>query len=545
MKKPDEIPTTNESEIEALINRIESNQLSEGDKQLVARLLRLVLKLLRMVEGKNASISQLKKLLFGPRTKKRTAEKATSNDKEPSNDGGQGDEIEHKSTPTNMSAPLENNCDSERKPGHGRIAACEFTGAQQIYCQHETLKPGDKCPNEFCQGHLSDTNAPQIFIKREARPIIDALKFVRQVLRCHRCGERFAAQLPEGVTADKHDVSADVMIAIMHYRAAMPFHRLEQIQLMTGVPLPASTQFERAEVVANCGHPIYLELIRQAAASDLLHTDDTSVRILSLIKENQQLSEADRHGMHTTGIAARTADFDIALFFSGRKYSGENLSALLNHRPDNLTEPILMADAEHKNWVTDYQAIVAKCLVHGRRQFVDCQASFPAECKTVLDALADVYKIDAQTKDMTPPERLAFHQAHSKPIMDKLLAWMTAQIAEHQTEANSALGQAFKYMKKHWPQLTAFLSVAGCPLDNNFVERMLRKAVILRKNALFFRNEHGAAVGDVLQSIIETAVLNNVNPFDYLVTLVNNKQQVRRHPQLWLPWNYQKAAQAA
>ena len=70
MKKQDEVPTTNPSEVEALIKRIEGSQLPESDKQLVGRLLRLVLMLLRMVESKNASISRLRKMLFGPRTDK-------------------------------------------------------------------------------------------------------------------------------------------------------------------------------------------------------------------------------------------------------------------------------------------------------------------------------------------------------------------------------------------------------------------------------------------------------------------------------------------
>jgi hypothetical protein len=311
------------------------------------------------------------------------------------------------------------------------------------------------------------------------------------------------------------------------------------MQFYLGCPLPASTQFERAEVVANSAHPAFLVLKRLAAKSDLLHTDDTSVRILTLIKENKEDPDLDRKGIYTTGIGARTAEFDIVLYCSGRQYSSENLDQLMIERPDDLTEPILMADAESKNWSKNFRAIIAKCLAHARRKFVDCEPAFRTECGEVLKKLADVYKIDAQTKDMTPQQRLAYHQQHSKAIMEELKLYIDNLITVEKKEPNSALGKAIKYMNSHWSHLTQFLHTAGCPLDNNFIERCLRKAVILRKNSLFYKTTHGAAIGDVLTSIIGTCNLNNINPFDYLITLMKNKKDVRKHPEVWLPWNYQ------
>jgi hypothetical protein len=123
--------------------------------------------------------------------------------------------------------------------------------------------------------------------------------------------------------------------------------------------------------------------------------------------------------------------------------------------------------------------------------------------------------------------------------MNSLKDWLDEQLKEHKVQPNSSLGKAIKYMKRHWFYLTQFLRVEGCPLDNNMVERVLRKAVILRKNSLFFKTENGANTGSVLLSVIETCYLNHINLFDYLMTIMNNKKQVRINPQLWLPWNYQ------
>jgi transposase len=87
-------------------------------------------------------------------------------------------------------------------------------------------------------------------------------------------------------------------------------------------------------------------------------------------------------------------------------------------------------------------------------------------------------------------------------------------------------------------QLTLFLRQAGAPLDNNLVERALKLTILHRKNALFYKTENGALVGDILMSLIHTCRLNRVNPFDYLTELQKNIDRIRVAPALWLPWNY-------
>jgi transposase len=75
-------------------------------------------------------------------------------------------------------------------------------------------------------------------------------------------------------------------------------------------------------------------------------------------------------------------------------------------------------------------------------------------------------------------------------------------------------------------------------LDNNEAERTLKQFILMRKNSLFFKNEHGAAVGDILASLIQTCRLNGVNAWAYLATIIRNKSDARRNPHLYLPWNY-------
>ena len=129
--------------------------------------------------------------------------------------------------------------------------------------------------------------------------------------------------------------------------------------------------------------------------------------------------------------------------------------------------------------------------------------------------------------------------------MQKLKRWLDDQINEKKAEPNSGLGQAITYMQNHWPELTLFLRVAGAPLDNNLCEQILKRAILHRKNALFYKTERGAFVGDVFMSLIHTCSLAKINPFDYLTALQEHHTLVRKNPQDWMPWNYTKALPAS
>ena len=116
------------------------------------------------------------------------------------------------------------------------------------------------------------------------------------------------------------------------------------------------------------------------------------------------------------------------------------------------------------------------------------------------------------------------------------------QFAEHRTEPNSGLGKAISYLQRHWTKLTLFLRQPGAPLDNNIVERALKKAILHRKNALSYKTMNGARVGDLFMSLIHTCELNQVNPFDYLTELLRHPVELKVSPAEWMPWNYLGAA---
>jgi hypothetical protein len=357
--------------------------------------------------------------------------------------------------------------------------------------------------------------------------------------RCNLCGDVFTAPEPEGIGAEKYDETTAAMIALLKYGSGMPFYRLEKLEHLLGIPLPASTQWEIVEEAAEVIQTARDELIRQAAQGEVLHNDDTSMRVLRLAREPSD----DRTGVFTSGVVSTKQGQKIALYFTGRQHAGENLRDVLEHRAAELGRPIQRCDALSRNTpkLSDgAEILLANCLAHGRRQFVEVAANFPQPCRYVLETLGDVYKYDAEARQakLSPAGRLAFHQQHSGPVMEQLHRWLEAQFALHQVEPNSGLGKAITYLLRHWKALTAFLREAGAPLDNNVCERALKRAILHRKNALFYRTLHGSQVGDLFMSLIHTCELAGANPFDYLAELQKHPTELVANPSAWMPWNY-------
>jgi transposase len=317
--------------------------------------------------------------------------------------------------------------------------------------------------------------------------------------------------------------------------------------------------------LAEQAEPAFEELIRQAAQGDVVYNDDTTAKILEWMgkraKEPPQAENstkggkkkaAERKGMFTSGIvstrpAAGCPGRRIALFFSGHQHAGENLKDVLSRRAAELGAPIQMCDALSRNMSEELKTIVANCLAHGRRQFVDVAERFPQECRHVLEAIGVIYKNDALARErgLSPGARLEFHQAASGPTMTELKAWLARQLEDRLVEPNSALGEAISYMLRHWEKLTLFLRVPGAPLDNNICERVLKKAILHRKNALFYKTPRGAHVGDLFMSLIHTAELCGADAFQYLTELARHAKDVAANPQDWMPWNYRQTLDAA
>jgi transposase len=528
--------------LEGLLRKIQP-LLSTEEFQLLDRVISTVVLLLECIQKQKMSMRRLFRMIFGPKTEssRDLLSKDKNKDKEKEKD---------QATPNDQSSGSAGaNPPSGKRKGHGRNGAEDYPGAQRVVVAHQSLKAGDLCPG--CQGaRLYDTSDPATFIRVVAQPIFAGTLYELMRLRCSRCAKVFTARAPAEAGLTKYSPEVPSMLGILRYGNGMPLTRIESLQLAFKVPLPAGTQWDLLWEAAQLLMPLFLYLKERAAQAWLFYHDDTHIKVLSLLKENATLTAEDskeRTGIFTTGILAEVDGRRIALFFTGRKHAGENLDTVLEQRQQGLPAPIQMSDGLSSNKLKTAQTREANCCTHSRRKYVEVLEAFPEQCRFVLECLKTVYKNDAQAKELqlSPEERLKYHQTHSQPPMDALETWAREQIEQKKVEPNSDLGKAIKYMRKRWDKLTLFLREAGAPLDNNACERILKRVVRHRRNSLFYKTERGALVGDLFMSLIETCRFCEANPLHYLTALQKHARLVQEHLDQWLPWNYEAALAAA
>ena len=546
-----------EQELSELMTKLEQNTLGEKERKTLLNVLSAMLWLVHALAESKLSIKRLKQIIFGSKTEK--SSKILKGQDLPENEAvkveasvGTGDAL---------SSENQNKKAAGNTKGHGRNGKDKYDCPHSIHFAHKELKPGDKCA--LClRGKLYPQKETGSFLLISGSPPMVPMHYSWDLLRCNACGEVFKPEMPAEVLsqienrpkngAPVFDNKAKAIMALLRYGGGFPSYRLQTLQNYVKVPLPTSTQWDKLEEVANAGFYPYKEILKLAANGDIIHNDDTTMRVLSQMKEIEAEKERNikagkkdgRTGIFTTGIVSRTKtkdnERDIVLFFTGRQHAGENLNDILKHRDLTKDPPILMCDALSRNEPKDFKTETCYCNVHARRGFADVVDVFD-EAVFVIKQYKELYKNEAfcQQEKMNDGDRLAYHQQHSAPIMAAIIKWCNDKIENKEVEPNSSLGGAIKYTQNHWDKLTCFLRVPGAPLDNNIAERKLKRVILHRKNSLFYKTEMGAKVGDIMMSLIQTCVKSDLNPLDYLIAIQDHAKEVFKNPKEWLPWNYQ------
>ena len=301
-KKEPVVISVNEKEFEQLKKDLENNTLGEKEKKIMLAILETHHWLSQLYRAKRLSLERVKRL-FGFKSEKEKKKK----DNDDKGDGGP------------PGAPREK---KKEKNGHGRKGKDNFPGAKKQFHPLEGLKKGDPCPK--CPlGRLYPVT-PGTHIHFIGQTPLEATIHETEKLRCNGCGEYFEAELDEELK-QKYHPSSDVAIALQKYSLGLPFYRMGRWQHYLGVPLSASTQWERCEHLVNSVYPVYQKMLEYASNGDLFHGDDTSNRILD--EEKYQKKKGGRkRAVWTTGVLSRTKWGWISLFFTKTQHCGQNMT---------------------------------------------------------------------------------------------------------------------------------------------------------------------------------------------------------------------------
>jgi len=145
---------------------------------------------------------------------------------------------------------------------------------------------------------------------------------------------------------------------------------------------------------------------------------------------------------------------------------------------------------------------------------------------------SQLFKLEQAFAELTPEERHEKRLEQEKPVLDALLSWANAMQAK--TAPKSALGKAIHYLLEQWPYLTRYLEDGRLELSNNRAERSMKPFVMGRKNGLFANTAGGTQASSVIYSLIETAKENGLDPYRYLLWVLQNAPQLSETDEAWV-----------
>lgn len=508
-----------EEQVHQMEKNLRSSNLSSSDQELILKLIVWARWVDSALKLKGLSLKRLRRIIFGGKTEKPEADKTKEPKDPPSKD-------------------TSNTGSSGTGSGKGgRAPASDFTGVKREVHQHESLSVGQRCP-DCGKGSLYNYR-PSIVMTFKGQAPVSGTKHECQRLRCSACGKIFSPAILGLLQEHKWDQTVAVSLAIMHYWMGLPFYRLERFQKMIGAPLPKSTQWDLVEKLARPCMAVYYALKDYVANGDIIYNDDTGAVIQSV--KSAPKKNGERRGVFSTALVGIREGREVSIFVTSQKHAGENLKEMISLRDEQRDKVITMNDAASRAMPKGLAAEICNCLTHGRRNFFELLDECPREVRHVLKLISVAYRVDHQSKalGLSPVERLGYHQKKSQAAMERLWRWCHKMLRCRKVEPNSNLGKAIRYLLKHWRELTKFLSIPEAPLDNNICERLIKVMIRYRKNSMMFKNETGAKVGDVFMSLIQTCMNVKVDPFKYLSALGTEREDVRKNPTSWLPWNYE------
>lgn len=171
----------------------------------------------------------------------------------------------------------------------------------------------------------------------------------------------------------------------------------------------------------------------------------------------------------------------------------------------------------------------AQCWTHTRRKFIEAQDSEPDQVARVLGMMGALYTNEShiQEHNLQHDAKQTYRLEHSKPVVELIYAWVHEQRQREDLVPSDPFAKALMYLANREVELSVFLSDPDVPIDTNHLERLIRPIPMGRRNWLFCWTELGAAQVGVIQSLLSTCKLHGVNPYLYLVDVL---QRVQVHP---------------
>lgn len=406
------------------------------------------------------------------------------------------------------------------------------------------IEPEDRsCP--CCGGAMHQIDVEETE-RLDAVPLHLRVRITRRpIYGCRSCGEAVVqAPAPDSVVPGGLPTEALLAhLAVSKYCDGLPLYRQVQILERDGLRLDRATLSDWMGRTAWWLKPLWELLLTRVLSSPKLFCDDTRLPVLAPGKGRTRIG-------YLWGIARDDSPWQgdlppaVAYVYTEDRVWNRAREVLADYTG------VLQVDgwggfkrlAGKQDAAPDDAGGVtlAFCWSHSRRQFFEIhQSSQSPIAGEVLRRIAELYRIEDEIRGQPPDARQAVRHDRSRPRVEALKVYLEEQLAR--VSGKMPVAKAIRYMLRHWTGLCVFLTDGRVELDTNTIERLHRIVATTRKNALFAGADSGARSWAIFTSLIQSARMNGLNPFEYLKDVLERivSADVKAHQlDCLLPWTW-------
>jgi len=346
------------------------------------------------------------------------------------------------------------------------------------------------------------------------------LKYLRPVVKLKTHAAILTVPAPEGVLeGSRADVSFAAGLLVDKFQWHLPLYRQHQRLEAAGLTVSRPWLTQLAQRLIALLEPIYDAQFASVRASRVKAMDETPIK-----------AGKSGHGkMHTGYFWPVHGELDEVCFPFHASRSADYVGQALGLAQEPGSVLITDGYAAYARYASKTGVTHAQCWAHARRGFFEAEAANPAAVADVLVQIGRIYDVEAQIRErhLTGEAKQLHRLTHSKPLVERLFDWVDRELAHPGLTPVNPYTKALAYVRERRAGLEVFLTDPDVPLDTNHLERALRAIPMGRKSWLFCWTELGARHVGIVQSLIATCRLHGVDPYTYLVDVL---QRISRHP---------------